>query len=98
MKACPNCRSVHADEYNGQCNDCGGPMGGVQGNTQGNLAFQYANQLARGQREAQMEQQFRAARNSGQAARPGDAHDRAPIHDSVLDVARRFVIVPPEAQ
>lgn len=95
MKTCPNCKVVHADEYVGQCSECGAPLGSVQGSASGDLAFRYAEQRARANREDSFEQSVRNARGN---ARPGDAHDRAPIDPHVLDVARQFVIVPEEAK
>lgn len=95
MKACPNCGVIHADEYKGQCNECGAPLGDVSGSLSGDLAFRYAEQRGRANREDQFEQSLRGIRGN---ARPGDAYDRAPIPSSVLDAARRFIIVPPEVE
>lgn len=92
MKSCPNCRTIHRDEYEGQCHDCGAPLGGMRGNNQGDLAFAFAAQQRKARREADTEASFRAARNMGAGARPGDAYDRAPIEDAVMDAARRMVV------
>lgn len=90
MKACPNCRCLWADEYGGQCTDCGAPMSGVQANSSssggagGDLAFRYANQLASGRREADMEQALK--HGSATSFRIGEKGN-IPIHENVLGKA-----------
>lgn len=79
MKVCPNlrCRSVHADEYNGQCPDCGAPLGGVAGSNQGELAFKFARQVRAGVEEAQQEK-----------AMSRGSYDRVSVNDNLMEVAR----------
>lgn len=77
MKACGNCRRVWADEYNGQCTDCGAPMAGMQVNGSNDLARRFADQRRKAEREASFEQALRSGRGS----------DAVPIHDSVHEKA-----------
>lgn len=85
MKACRNCGLIHEDSYAGQCGDCGAPMGGVQTNGDNSLAFSYANQLAQGRRENDMETGMKRGR-----------YDNVKLEDSVVDIARKFVVVDEE--
>lgn len=87
MKKCPNCSCLWPDEYNGSCHECGAGLGSVQ--PDGGLQFRYAKQLGDMEREASLGQQFRSSRGS---ARPGDAYDRAPVNDAVIEKARAMLL------
>ena len=77
MKTCPNCRVVHADEYNGQCQECGAPLGNVRGSNQGDLAFRFARQVQRGAEESSQEQAMKRGR-----------YDRVKVEDGLMEVSK----------
>jgi len=83
MKTCPNCRVIHPDDYRGTCQECGAPLGNVQPHGGvGNLEARFNRQVAQQRRETQMEAQMKQGR-----------YDDVPLQDSLVDVARRFVVV-----
>lgn len=85
MKACPNCRYVYEDDYNGQCHECGKNLGGVAANGSPDLQFRYANQLAQGRRE-----------NSQETAMKRGNYGSVQMPASLVDVANSFIIVDEE--
>lgn len=85
MKTCKNCRCVYADDYNGQCHECGAPMNSINANGSNDLPFRYANQLRQGVRENDAERSMKRGN-----------YENVQIERSVLDVARQFVIVDEE--
>lgn len=89
MKACPNCKYLWPDEHSGQCVECGNPMKDVASNGNHDLQFRFAKQIQDGVRENQSET---AMKMSQSPARPGDAYDRAPIPERILDAARTALV------
>jgi hypothetical protein len=86
MKTCPNCRAIHADDYNGTCSDCGKALGGIQANGgDSSLAFSLARQTADARREAGLENALKHGNISGLRLQP-----------SLVDVARSFILVDEE--
>lgn len=85
MKPCPNCRTIHQDNYNGQCQDCGAPLSGVASNGSGDMSFRLAKQLQQGARESNQEQQMKRGNYSGVS-----------LEQSIIDVASQFVVVDQE--
>jgi hypothetical protein len=87
MKTCPNCRVIHPDDYNGTCPECGAPLGGVQPNgaTGADMQARYNSQIAMQRREGQLEAQMKRGNYSN-----------VPLEQSMVDVARRFVVVDEE--
>jgi hypothetical protein len=63
MKTCPNCRTIHPDDYMGTCQDCGKGLGSVLANAtaggRDSLAERYARQRRLGDAEASLESAFR---------------------------------------
>lgn len=93
MKTCPNCRAIYADEYAGQCSDCGRPMGTVEANGSSDLSFAFARQVQAAREEDNYERQVKNARSPRAQA---DVYDRAKLPSSIVDVARGFITVDPE--
>lgn len=89
MKACPNCSYLWADDYSGQCLECGKPLGGVQPEGGGDLRFRYAGQVQAAQRENDLE---RRMKSSNGKARPGDAYDSVNLPDGIMEAARRMIV------
>lgn len=59
MKSCNNCHVIHADDYAGQCHECGAPMGSVAPNGNGEMTFRYASQVAAARRELDLERDLK---------------------------------------
>lgn len=86
MKTCPNCRTIHDDDYMGTCQDCGKGLGSVQPNGVGggDLMRRYADQRRRAARDDAF---------SPEAMRAARGRVDAPIEQGILDVASRFIVV-----
>lgn len=88
MKACHNCRRMWADEYEGQCTDCGASMAGhVSPSGGGDMKQRYAAQLAAGSREANMEQSLK----TGAAYNFRVGSGGVPVNEHVMNVAKIFL-------